>query len=200
MESLFVPATLVVAYFIFVKLIYFDPRKEARDTRAALERDGRLPMRRLRRLSASRRGKLYHELIRRLLLDDQYGVAEEVIALLLEIDEKGALNWQIDLALHAGNNEALVDLCRQALAYHEENVELRTTLVQSLLALDRVDEALEEGEWAEENRDPDLLRAYGDALEAAGESESAANAYQEAERVEAERARARLALEQGFGA
>ena len=200
MDPLFVPATLVVASFIFMKWVYFDARKAARQARAALDRDGRLPMRRLRRLSASKRAKLYHELIRRLLLDEQYGAAEEVTALLGEIDEKGALNWQIDLALHADDSLALVDLCRRALAYHEENVELRTTLVQSLLALGRVDEALEEGEWAEDNRDPDLLRAYGDALEAAGETESAEIAYQEAERVDAERARARLSLEHGMGA
>ena len=196
-------AILIVAFlaaFILMKLVYFDARKHARLARETLERDGRLPMRQLARLSPSRRAKVYHEMLRPLLLDDDYVNARVVVDLLAGIDEEGALNWQIDLALHAGDDEAIVGLCRRALEFHEENVAVRVALVESLLSLEQVEDALEVAEWAEENRDPDLLRAYGAALEAAGESDSAQIAYQEADRAEEERARAQRALEHGIGA
>ena len=81
-----------------------------------------------------------------------------------------------------------------------ENVAVRVMLVTSLLALEKVDAALEVAEWAEKNRDPELLRAYANALDAAGEADSARVARQEADRVEEERNRSQSVLEHGIGA
>jgi len=185
---------------VVLRRIYFDPRQVARTVRERWSAQGRLPTEVLARLSPKRRARVCHELIRMEVFDDAYGRAEEGVALLAEVDEPRALDWQIQFARRKRDHHGLVGLCERALSFHVGHVEFRVQWIESLLALGRVEEALEAAAWAEENRDPDLLRAYGDALSAAGASESAHLAYEEAERVEAERERALRALDHGIGA